>query len=69
MKRIAGVRFGFRVWWDGVVLECRECGSVVQLEDGDEKRADVIVTGEAVAWRCSRCQEWVSRERRVEERG
>jgi len=32
-----------RDWWLDIELTCRNCGCVFQLEEGDEKRADVTI--------------------------
>lgn len=40
-----------RDWWLDIELMCRNCGCIFQLEEGDEKRADVTI----VQARCIDC--------------
>jgi hypothetical protein len=57
MKVILGGAKNRKPWWEGKLLECEQCGQVVQLERGDEDRADTVLeANEKITMRCGVCE-------------
>ena len=65
MKVVTEGQDSWSPWWVGQLMTCSECGRVVELEDGDERRADWMPTQEdRVVIACVRCGHKVSIDRK-----
>lgn len=69
MKLISEGNPNFKPWWVGERVDCPDCRTVIELEEGDDNDASFTGgtdTSKSIAWRCKRCNEvtFVDRPRR-----